>query len=162
EDGWAGDQGGCDHDALTHAAGQFEWALVDAALRIGYADILQNLPYRRARTQQRLAERLGDLTADRGERVERCLRRLNDHRHAPAGYGLHGSLGYGGDVVLAAANSAGCASDRWRQQAHDGLGGDRFAAAAFADEGQNLAMRDREADAINRDGIANSERQVVD
>ena len=51
----AGDQRGSDHDALAHAAGEFERALVDAAVRIGDADILQHLSHRRSGAVERLA-----------------------------------------------------------------------------------------------------------
>ncbi len=130
----AGDQRGSDHDALAHAAGEFERTLVDAAVRVGDADLLQHLLHRGSGAGERLTQCLGDLGADGGERIEGCLRLLEDHRHAPAADGLHGAFGDGGDVVVAQTNGAADVADCRRQQAHDGLRGDRFAAAAFADD----------------------------
>ena len=111
EDSGAGDQCAGDHGALAHAAGKFERTLVDAAVRVGDADIFQHLPHRRTGAVERLAQCLGDLRADGGERIEGCLRLLEDHRHAPASDRLHGALRNGGDVVVAQPNGAAGAAD---------------------------------------------------
>jgi len=140
EDSGTGDQGGSNQNALAHAPGEFERSLVDAAVRIGDADILQHLFHGGSGAGEWLTQCLGDLGADAGERVESRLRLLEDHRHAPAAYGLHGAFGEIGDVIVAETNVAAGVADRRRQQAHDGLGSDRFPAAAFADDSHNLAL----------------------
>ena len=159
QDRRVGDQRGCDQDALAHAAGEFERALVDAAVRVGDADVRQHLSHGRSGAGERLTQCLGDLAADGGERVKGRLRLLEDHRHTPATYRLRGAFGDRGDVVVAETNAAASVADRRRQQAHDGLCGDRFPAAALADDGHDLAERHQKPDAV--DGAADGERQIV-
>src|SRR5690606_5435164 len=56
----------------------------------------------------------------------------------------------GGGEVRAGVNDAAADLGRGRQQAEDRGGGDRFAGAAFADQGQSLPGLDVEGDAAHR------------
>ena len=79
-----------DHDALAHAARHFERIGLGAPRRIGDADRAQHLD----RLRRRLAPRhiavadqhVGDLAADRTDRIERGARILEDHRDFAAAH----------------------------------------------------------------------------
>ena len=143
-----------DHDALAHAARHFERIGFGAARRIGDADGAQHVD----RLGRRVAPRhvavadqhVGDLAADRADRIERGARILEDHRDLAAAHvgklaGLcreqiepaeHGTAG--GDFAGGIEN------------AHHRIGGDRFARAGFADQRDGLALVDGKAHIVER------------
>jgi hypothetical protein len=93
-------------------------------------------------------QRLGHLTADRVHRIERGHRLLEDHADAIAAQLAVFRIRQAHQ--LAAVETDAAADDgAVRQQAHQGEGGNRFAAAGFADEPQRLAALQRETDAAH-------------
>jgi serine kinase of HPr protein (carbohydrate metabolism regulator) len=82
-----------DHDALAHAARQLVRVLLEAALGIGNADQAQEFDgtaLRRGRVgAAMLLDRLGDLAADRQDRVQRGHRLLENHADLAAAHLPH-------------------------------------------------------------------------
>ena len=94
-------------------------------------------------------DRVDDLVADGHHRVERVHRALEDHRDlAPAEAGQLGVAH--GQHVLAAQEDVAAGDDRRRMQdAGDGVGDGRFAAAGLAGQSEHLPRTDGEGDAVD-------------
>jgi hypothetical protein len=99
------------------------------------------------------ANRLGDLRADRKDRVQAGGRLLEDHGDfAPAN---GGQLARGQLEQVAAVEANGSRFDPCGGLGHQlqhAQGGDGLAAAAFTDDRQGFAGADRKAHAVNRFG----------
>ena len=89
-------------------------------------------------------QRLADLAADREHRIEARHRLLEDHADLVAADGAHGALVELEQIDPLEANAARDLAGRLRDQAQDRHRGNRFAAAALADDGQRLAFLDDE------------------
>ena len=104
---------------------------------------------------------IGDLPADRQQRIQLAARIGHHHRHVPPAQGAHLFLGQrreirSGEIDPAAADAAGHGD-----QAHDRPRERRLAGAGFADKGDDLARLDRQIDAAQRlEGGA--EARIVD
>ena len=112
-------------------------------------------------------EDLGDLPADAHGGVQRAHRVLEDHRDGVAADGGEGLVGGAGEVLAAEADLArGDLAGRARGEAEDGLGGDALAAAALADDGEDLAGGERERDVAHgadvADGGVEDDGEVAD
>jgi hypothetical protein len=159
-----------DHRALAHAARELVRVLIELALGLGQADQLQHLE----RLGPRLAfafvlvedDRLGDLAADAGDRVERGHRLLEDHRDVVAAdpaqrlrpltdevdAGAGAAAKADGARDDPAAGHVGEAKERHRR--------DRLARAALADQRHGLAARDVPGDAVDRADHAVLDREL--
>ena len=89
-------------------------------------------------------ERLGDHLADGHLRIERLVRVLEDHLDVAAQGFLFFALGVR-DIVALEDDLAG----RWRFQSQQRQRQRRFAAAALADDGQNLAPAEVKTDIVH-------------
>ena len=106
----------------------------------------------RAAVMQR--DDLADLPLDRVQRIERGHRLLEHHGDAGAAHLAQLRVGHLQHVAAAKQDLAGRIARRGlRQQAHDGLRGDRLARAGFADQRQRPALLEPEGDAVD-DGLA--------
>ncbi len=143
----AGERDG-DHHALAHAAGKLVRVILHPPLGRGDADARQRLDRQPVGLPPVLAlvqhEHLGDLPADRRDRIERRHRLLEDHGDAIAAQ--RALLGRRKVLDLPAVKSDGAGADRQRlaQQADQGERRDALAAAGFADEAKGLAAIDAE------------------
>ena len=151
--GIAGQRDG-DHHPLTHAARQFVRVLVEAAGGIGDADQIEQRLCAgaggRLRQSEMDDERFGDLRRDGEHRVERGHRLLEDHRDVLAAQPPHGVARQPGKVLAAEQDAAADdASGMRRQQPHDAQRGHRFAAAGFADHGDEFARAHIVAHAVD-------------
>ena len=131
-----------DDDALLHAARELVRIALEDPLRIGDLDPAQRRQGALARLLGALPqdrERLDDLRADLGRRVERGARVLVDHRRV-----VHPELAdllvvHLRDVVAADEDPAAGDDGVARQVAHGGVGRRRLAAARLADQAVRLA-----------------------
>src|SRR6185437_1513754 len=119
--------------------------------------------YRLAPGRRRVQyEHLGDLPADRRQRIERGHRLLEDHANAVAAQRAH--LGRRGVLYLLAVEHDPAAAERQGafQQAHDRERGDALAAARFAHQPERFAAADLERDVLGRivDGLPTGEGDV--
>ena len=137
-----------DHHALPHAAGKLVRIILHPPLRCGDADARQRLDRQPVGFPPVLAlvqhEHLGDLPADRRDRIERRHRLLEDHGDAIAAQ--LALLGRRKVLDLAAVETDGAGADRQRrtQQADQSERRNALAAAGFADEAERLAAIDAE------------------
>jgi hypothetical protein len=113
-----------DHHTLAHAAGKLVRILLQPACCIGNADGVEqferDLPRLTMSDRSMRADGLGQLAADREDRVERGERLLEDHADVAAAHAPHG--GFRQDGKLAAGKRDGAAGDPRdvpRQEAHD-------------------------------------------
>ena len=143
----------CDHDALAHAAGEFERIGVIALAGAGDLDLLQRLDRLFAAVARRalhmLAQHVLDLVADFPDRIEGGARVLEDHRDFAAAEIAHLVLGRGLDVDAgkhhrALGDPAGAVEDP-----HDGIGCHRLAGTGFADDAERLALADGNVDVLH-------------
>ena len=144
-----------DHDALAHAAGEFERIGMIALARTRDLDLLQRLDRLLAaiadlRLLHVLAQHVLDLVADFADRVERRARVLEDHRDFAAAQIAHLVLGRGLDVDAgehhrALGDLAGAVEDP-----HHGIGRHRFAGAGLADDAERLALGHGDVDVLHR------------
>ena len=144
-----------DHRALAHAARKLVWIRLDPTLRLRDMDAAQHL----GRLVHCIApgqslvqhDRLGDLSSDRHQRVQRGHRFLEDHRDVVAANGLH--LAFAQLQEVDALEPDGAADDPPRRvgdEAQDGQRGDAFAAAALADHAQDLSGAHVVGDSVHR------------
>ena len=138
-----------------------------APLRLGDADAPQHLdglaPWpRAARSPWCRAIGLGDLLADREERVQRGHRLLEDHRDVVAADRLHlGSVSAEQVAAVEADRAADDAARRVGDQAQDRQRGHALAAAGFADDAQRLAGAQREGHAVDGRAPAPTGREEI-
>ena len=97
-------------------------------------------------------QHLDDLLADRVARIERGHRLLEDHRHAVAAQVAQLAVRQIEQADAVEGHGAGHFGARLRQQAHHGERRHALAAAGLADQPERRAARDREVDAVDRDG----------
>ena len=95
-----------------------------------------------------------DLVADRIARIERGHRLLEDHREAVAAHVAQFAIRQVEQPDAVERHGAGNFRALFGQQAHHGQRSHALAATGFADEAERRAARDREIDAIDRDGAA--------
>ena len=96
-------------------------------------------------------DRLGKLIADAHERVEAGQRVLEDDADAPAADRAHPRRRQIVDALAVEPDFA-AGDPAWRvKKADDGEAGQRLAGAGFADDPENLARRNVERDAVERD-----------
>ena len=153
-----------DHGALFHAAGKLVRVFAESAFRIGDADGVEQFDQPAPSCGRRQApvlfgQRLTQLVTDGHHRVERTLRLLKNHGHAPAAPGAHLALAQAhqvdaGDLHFPARQPSG----RRRQQSQQRQRRDRLAAPGFADQRQRHSRGDGEVEAI--DGVHDSFRCV--
>ena len=148
--GAAGDRHG-DHHALAHAAGELVRIGVEPACRRRACRTCSSSSCARARAWPRPRRGVGRAAprrsaADRGDRIERAHRVLEDHADLLAPDAEHRLLGQRHEI--ASVEDRTCAADdagrRIGQQAHDRQRRQRLAAARFADQRHGLARADRE------------------
>ena len=140
-----------DHDPLLLATGQMVRVGRDAQVRVRDADLVQQLDRPGAgRTPPETevqAQRFADLVADGQHGIQRGHRLLENHRDVLAAYAaqLDGLAVQQVDVVVQDP-ARGIHDGICRQQAEDGHGRHRLAAAGLADQRQRRAPADGEAD----------------
>ena len=154
-----------DDDALALAAGQLVRIAGERKFRLGQPDPVEHF----SRTVLGVAAvgagvpayALGDLLADRLDRVERRHRLLEHHADVVAAQRAHLVFGGAENVDAVEADAAGSAR-RIRQQAHHGQRRHRLAGAGFADQAHHLARPDREIDAAEDRRLADRHRKPFD
>ena len=133
-----------DHDPLPHPAREGMRMVAEAGGGVGDADEVEQPPRLRQRRGaaglQVVAQRLGDLEADREHRVEAGERLLEDHAGRAAAQAAHPPLRQLEHVVPVQHDPAGHGGVA-RQQAHDRQRGDALAGAGLADQRRDLAGR---------------------
>ena len=146
-----------DHHALALAARELMRIGVEPALRLGNADLLQQLDDARARRARRCRplvqeQRLGDLLLDRVQRIERGHRLLEHHGDAVAADLAQLALGGAptSSWPLKRMLPRGMAARPDRAELQDRQRRHRLAGAGFADQRQRLALADIERDAFDR------------
>ena len=154
----AGERHG-DHDALAHAARQLVRILLQPALGLGDAHGGQRLDRRgagRGRADVAVrADRLGELAADRQDRVQRRHRLLKDHGDVAAAHPAHGGFGKRRELApVEADRAAGDARIRLGKEAHDGERRHRLAGAGFARDAERLAGGEVEGEVVDDDARA--------
>ena len=97
------------------------------------------LPCFVARHREMRAHGFGDLVADREDRIERAHRLLEDHADAAAADLPHGGFAKRNEIAPLEQDFAGALAAAARQQTQDRQRGERLAAAAFADNANDLA-----------------------
>ena len=144
-----------DHDALAHAAAELVRVVLDAARGLGDADLAEQLDGALDRVgvaqAQVQLEALGHEALDGQHRVQAGDGVLEDHRDVAAADGAHLVLGQREQVPALELDAAAHAGvGHHAGEADDGAGGDALAAAALADEPDELAGRDLEAHVVHR------------
>ncbi len=138
-------EGGRDHDALAHAAGQPMGRVAVAPFGLGDPDLLEQRERarpRRLRVDVAVGgDRLRDLVADRERRIERGHRVLEDHADPVAAEPAE-LLGFESDEVVALEPHRTTDGGARGQEAHRGHRERRLAAPRLADEAEDLALRD--------------------
>ena len=152
QSGIAGQRHG-DHRALAHAARQLMRIAVDRLLRIGDVDLGQKVDG--ALAGRRLADflmrqdLLGDLPADGVDRRQRGHRILEDHGDLAAAQLAHVARRQADKFAAAIGDRAFDDRIGIVDEAHDGEQRQGLARARFADDAQDLALRDIEGDAVD-------------
>ncbi|MCU1283930.1 MAG: hypothetical protein JWO13_280 [Acidobacteriales bacterium] len=160
------DEHHCDHDALSHAAGELVWIVAGAAFVLRDCDFAHGIDgaapgfgFCDASVRE---NGFGDLVADAHDRVERGHWLLKDHGYVSAADGAHGGFRklekierrFGASRLVGSLdggrkeNASGGAGLRG-EQSHDGERGDGFAGAGFTDESEDFAGLDAEGDAAD-------------
>ena len=146
------DQRHGDHDALPLAAGELVRVVVVAAGRAGDADQAEHLhdplPGLRLGHAAVQPQRLGDLRADGGDRIERGHRVLEDHADVDAADAPQGRLVQRHQVDPVEEDLPADDLPARRQQPLDGHRGHRLAAAGLADDAQRLTSVDGQRDVV--------------
>ena len=152
--GIAGEPDG-DHDALAHATGELVRVLIEAAVRVGDADEVEQLAGARSSSiavhVEVDLERLHDLLADRQHRIERCHRLLENHGDVAAPE--RGHLRFRDFRQVAALEqhaAAGDARGDRMQEAHHGERGDGLARARLSDDRHHFAAAHVKGYALDR------------
>ena len=143
-----------DHHPLPLAAGELVRVVVDPTRGVRDADPVEQ-PHSRLAQIAGMApvrlEALGDLPADRVDRVEMRQRVLEDHRDAPAVDVAALRPAHRQQIMALEENAAaGDVAGRAVDDVHDGRRGHALAGAAFAEDRQCLAGIEMEVDAAHR------------
>ena len=148
-----------DHHPLAHAARELVRVVVDALRGVRDPDRAQQLD--RARRAPRpptrrscCADRLGDLPADRVDRVQRRHRVLEDHRDLLAAHAAHLALRQRHQVAAAVVDRALEERVALRHQPHHAHHRDALARAGLADDPEHLVGPERERDAVDGGDVA--------
>ena len=143
-----------DHHALAHAAGHLVRVVPHPLLGGGDPDEPHHLE--RAGLRLLVADvlvephRLGDLLADREDRVQRGHRLLEDHRDVVAADLRHRVLVERREVLAVEDDvRAGLDAAGRVDELHDRERGDGLAASGLTDDAERAALRDREVDAVD-------------
>ncbi len=146
-------QGHRDEGALAHPAAHLVGVVLETAVGVGDADPLEQVPGDRhgglARHLLVPLQDLGDLAADRDDRVQRGERVLEDHRDVAAAAVAQVGVGEPEQVGSLEERLALDRVPAAGEQPHDRERGDRLPAAGLADEADGLAGPDVEADAVD-------------
>ena len=137
-----------DHHALAHAAGKLMRIFVETVLRIRDAHAIEQPQHLRLRLGvgdiAMAGDGLGDLLADRKDRIEGSHRLLKDHRDLVAAHLAH-LLGIERQKLAPLQlDAAFDAAGDLRQKPHDRKRGDAFARPRFADDRDRFTGRDIE------------------
>ena len=155
-----------DHHPLAHAARELMRVVVDPLLRVGDPDGAEELGRPvvglRLGAALVLADLLGDLPTDPVDRVERGHRVLEDHRDLCAADLPHRVLADLHQVAALVDDLALEHRVRVDDEPHDRHHRDALAGARLPDDAHHLALRDREADAVDRadDAVLGPERDL--
>ena len=144
------------HDALAHTAGEEGGIVPVHALAVGYAGLAQHIEAALLTLGVGYAgsvylHLLVYLRADGEQGVERGQRLLEYHRHAAAAQGAPLLRPEGGDVAAHELYGVCGIAAGLLYEAHDGERGDALAAAALADDAEDLAAVHVEVHAL--DGV---------
>ncbi len=143
-----------DHHALAHPARELVRVLVEPPRRVGDPEQPEQLagPLPAGRPGRRPVvrpDRLGELGADPGDRVQRGHRVLQDHRQVAAPHPAELAVAQPEQLLPVQPHRA-LHHGRARQQAHDRQRGHGLAAAGLADDPEHLAPAQRERQAPDR------------
>ena len=153
------DDGHSDHDALAHASGELVRIAARTLFGVGDGNILHafdrsppSLGFGDLVVSQ---HRFRDLLADAHDRIERGHGLLKNHRNARAAELTklirRQSGEMRGDRVAILKSDLARDYGGWRQETHDGKGGNGLSRARFADQPQHFARSDRERKVANGD-----------
>jgi hypothetical protein len=152
------------HDALAHAAGKLERIGVIALFRPRDLHLAQHLDRFFLDIAHVglyvLLQHVFDLAADLADRIQRRARILEDHRHFAAAQVAHHVFFRilhidAGEYDRPVRNRSGAV-----ENAHDGIGGNRFSGAGFADDTERLALCERDIDLLDRANDAAAGRKL--
>ena len=146
---WLVDESGGDHHALAHAAREFVRKRFEDEFGIAKAHAPQQVedalaPFCALESAMGV-DRLHQLPLDRHQRVEAGHRLLEDHRHLGATQRPQHALARMGEVLPAETYRAIDLEHGVGNKTHDRARDHRLARSAFADKGEELARRNREA-----------------
>src|SRR5450830_644987 len=149
-------QGHRDHHALALAARQLVRIARQPPLRIGDADMIEQLDDARARRLPRKPlmqqQYLADLLFDRVQRIERGHRLLEDDGDVVAADVADGGLRHGQHLAaLEYDRAGGVMRRRIGQQLHHRQRGDRLAGTGLADQRHRRALAEGEREIANRE-----------
>ena len=145
-----------DADALALALAAAE------LVRVADADIGEHLQHGGPAGAERGAGCLSDLRADVRERIERCLRFLENHRNAASAEAAHSRFRQGIEVRAVEHHAPRDMAHGGRQQAHGRQCGQRLAAAAFANQRHDLAGRHGETHPVHDAHPVDGQSEAVD
>lgn len=148
-----GDEGHGDHDALTHAAGEFVRVGLDAIFGIGDADGIEGFDGEGEGVAEAHAfvdfERLGELFGDLQVGIQAGHGILKDHGDAVAADFAELLLGKLEEVdVVEEGLATFDSARRLRDEAEEGVTGNGLAGTGFADDADGLAFLDAERDVL--------------
>ena len=133
-----------DHDALALPTRELERILVAQNLRLRQTDFAEQIDNRlgagRGGAGPVCFHDLRHLLADSHQRIERRKRILEDDGDRTATQAAHHVFPGAGEIVALEPYASLRNPHRRRQQAHDGIRGDRLAGAGLADDAEHLAL----------------------
>jgi len=158
-------EGDGDHHPLPHAARELVRVGVEPLGRCWNSDLGEELDgpsARRPPTEPLVPpERLGDLVADREDRVQGGRRLLEDHRDRGPADALQFPLGQAEEIApLEQHSAAGDPPRRLRHEAEDRKCGHALAAARLADDAQHFSRVEVEGHAVDRNEAPPFGRQL--
>ena len=144
------DQGDGDDDALRHAAAHFMREGLHPAFRIGDLHGAQDVERQAVGFPlgdlQVDAGDVGDLLADRQQRVQLAARVGHDHGDVAAAHALQFDLRQGHEVLALEDQLAGGDAAGFGRQAKQAAGEGGLAGAGFADQSEDLAAFDAQVE----------------
>lgn len=158
----AGD-GERDHDALAHAAGEFEGVSVETARGIGNPNPSEQFNRAMARGASSepgvAAQNIAEMIADRADGIEGAAVVLEDHGDVAAAHGRALARREGKKISIEQLDTTGDAGVG-SEQTEQGEREDGLARAGLADEADCLARRDVEMDAVENPKHAAAGREL--